>query len=275
VTLALVLGGGGLAGIAWHTGLLAGLARAGADPTGADLVVGTSAGSTVGALVAEGRALEDLLAHQLDPATAGTELRSPVPMDDLIARLAPIYTAGLASAERRRRLGELAVATDTVPESARRAVMLGRGVTPGWPGRALWITVVDARTGDRRVLDRASGVDLVDAVAASSAVPGVWPPVTLDGTRYVDGGVWSLCNADLAAGYDRVLVLAPLADPSVAREVDGLGPGVAVEVVTPDEASTAAFGTDVLDPAVREPSARAGLAQAAAEADRVRALLAG
>jgi NTE family protein len=138
----------------------------------------------------------------------------------------------------------------------------------------LLVPVVDAASGDRRVLDRASGVDLVDAVAASSAVPGVWPPVTIEGSRYIDGGVWSLTNTDLASGHDRVLVLAPIVDPALEAEITGLGPDVRVEVVCPDAASIEAFGTDVLDPANREPSARAGHAQGPAEAGRVRHLLA-
>ena len=114
----------------------------------------------------------------------------------------------------------------------------------------------------------------MDAVAASCAVPGVWPPVTIDGTRYVDGGIWSFTSTDRAAGHGRVLVLAPLVDPALDREIAGLPGSPRVEVVRPDGASTEAFGADVLDPASREPSARAGLVQGRAEADRVRELLA-
>ena len=143
----------------------------------------------------------------------------------------------------------------------------------GWPEQPLAVTAVDTATGDRRVFDRTSGVDLIDAVAASSAVPGVWPPVTLGGVRYMDGGTWSATNLDLAAGFDRVLVLAPIADPALADEIDGLGPAVRVETVRPDADSIAAFGADVLDPAIREPSARAGLVQGRAEADRIRTLM--
>jgi len=274
VTLALVLGGGGVAGIAWHTGVLAGLARAGADPTGADLVVGTSAGATVAAQVGGGYGLDELFARQVDPATLVTERAPPVTVAELLVRLAPIYAADVDAPERRRRLGAMAIDTDTVAEEVRRAILVGRLVDHRWPHRPLLVPVVDAATGERRVLDRRSGVDLLDAVAASSAVPGVWPPVTFDGTRWIDGGVWTLTNTDLAAGHDRVLVLAPIVDPALEVELAGLGPGVRAEVVSPDAVSLQAFGADVLDPAVREPAARAGLAQAADEADRVRALLA-
>ena len=269
-----MLGGGGIAGVAWHTGVLAGLVRAGVDPTGADLLVGTSAGSTVGAQLAAGHGPDELFARQVDPATLATERTPPVTVAELLVRLVPIYSADVDPAERRRRLGAMALDTVTVTEEVRRAVLAGRLVGRLWPDRPLLVPVVDAVTGDRRVLDRWSGVDLVDAVAASSAVPGVWPPVTFDGARWIDGGVWSLTNSDLAAGCDRVLVLAPIVDPSLEVELAGLGPGVRTEVVSPDPASREAFGTDVLDPAVREPSARAGLAQGHGEADRVRALLA-
>ena len=83
-----------------------------------------------------------------------------------------------------------------------------------WPARALLIVAVDAHTGRHRAFDRDSGVPLVDAVAASCAVPGIWPPVTIGATRWVDGGVRSSDNADLAADHERVLVLAPMPDPT-------------------------------------------------------------
>ncbi|MGH7747483.1 MAG: patatin-like phospholipase family protein, partial [Candidatus Dormibacteria bacterium] len=133
--------------------------------------------------------------------------------------------------------------------------------------RALSVVAVDARTGAEAVFDAGSGVALVDAVAASCAVPGVWPPVTIGGARYLDGGIRSMTNADLARAYRRVLVVAPMDEPVVHEQLAAL-PGRAV-LVTPDEESLAAFGADVLDPAVRTPAARAGRAQGAREADRV------
>lgn len=132
-----------------------------------------------------------------------------------------------------------------------------------WPARPLAVVAVDAVTGEPVVFDRTSGVGLVDAVAASCAVPGVWPPVTIGGGRYVDGGVRSLNNVDLAAGYDRVLVIAPVADPATETQVAALTErGTHVEVVVPDDTSATIFAGDPLDPAVRTPAARAGLAQA-------------
>lgn len=275
MTLALVLGGGGIAGIAWHTGILLGLVQSDSDPTVAEVLVGISAGATIAAQVGSGSDLAELFRRQVDAGTRGAEIASPVSMTDLIGKLAPIFSGGYDAAERRRRLGALALAADTVEEAERHRVIAARLDGLDWPDRRVDVVVVDAATGERRVFDRSSGVTMVDAVAASSAVPGVWPPVAIGGHRYVDGGVWSVTNTDLASGCDRVLVLAPIVDPALGVEVAGLGPDVRVEVIRPDAASLTAFGTDVLDLAVREPSARAGLVQGHAEAHRVRELLAG
>jgi NTE family protein len=119
------------------------------------------------------------------------------------------------------------------------------------------------------VFDRHCGVGLVAAVAASCAVPGIWPPVSIDGRRYVDGGVRSSDNADLAAGFARVVVLAPMGFESplpsalpLAGAVDQLRrDGSRVAVVVPDTPSRAAIGTNPLDPTTRGPAVRAGREQ--------------
>ena len=136
------------------------------------------------------------------------------------------------------------------------------------------MTAVDAETGDPVVFTRDSGVDLVDAVAASCAVPGVWPPVTINGRRFIDGGVRSGANADLAAGCDRVLVITPsqAAAPqpwgNLDDEIDQLSPAD-VHVIYADDASIAAFGTNPLAPSTRGPAAREGRRIGGAEADAV------
>lgn len=146
-----------------------------------------------------------------------------------------------------------------------------------WPDRDLRIVAVDATTGVEAVFTRDSGAGLVDVVGASCAVPGVWPPVTIGERRYIDGGLRSVTNADLAAGCDAVLVLSPMtmppggSFPSLDDERAALAPA-RVLVVTADEAYQAASGANPLDPSTREPCARAGRAQAAAVADAVRSL---
>ena len=272
--LGLILGGGGVAGVAWHTGVLCGLADAGVDLTPADVLVGTSAGATVAAQLAGGLALDELFRRQIDPEGATSELRPSISLAQLWERMAPIYAGAIDGMDRRRRLGALALSADTVEEPVRRRVIEARLDGIDWVDERLRVVVVEAVSGERRVLDASSGVDLVDAVTASCAVPGVWPPVTIGGSRYIDGGVWSAANADLAVGCGRVLVLAPLADPVVHDDVARLAEGARAELVTPDDASVAAFGGDVLDPDSRGPSARAGRAQGRVEAARVAALVA-
>ncbi len=259
---ALVLGGGGVTGVAWEIGMLAGLATAGIDLGDADLVVGTSAGSVVGAEVAAGLDIEELYAAQLaqpDP-TAAARLGMPV-----LVRWAWAAARSRDARKVRARIGAMALAAPTVPEAERRAVLAGRMPVREWPDRRLLITAVDAGSGEFVVFDRDSGIALLDAVGASCAVPGVWPPVTINGRRYIDGGVRSAANVDLAAGYERVVVVAPVTGglgpvPSVGRQVAGLAGRVAV--VSPDRAARRAIGHNVLDPARRAGAARAGRTQA-------------
>jgi len=273
--LGLVLGGGGVAGIAWHIGVLVGLCEGGVDLSVADHLVGTSAGSTVAVQIAGGLTLTEMFARQIDTATLASELKATVSIAELWSQMAPIYAESADDAERRRRLCRLALDADTVDEAVRRRVIAARLEGLDWTDDRVSVVAVEASTGERRVFDRSTGVDLVDAVAASCAVPGIWPPVTIGGARYVDGGIWSLTNTDLATGCGRVVVLAPLADEVLPVELAGLGAGVLSAVITPDAASLTAFGTNVLDPLVREPSARAGLAQGRAEAARLGPSLAG
>ena len=148
-------------------------------------------------------------------------------------------------------------------------MIAGRLPDHSWPDRALAVVAVDAHSGEPRVFDRASGVDLIDAVAASCAVPGIWPPVTIGGRRYIDGGVRSTVNADLAAGYGRVLILVPMADPALDAQVAALAEAAEVEVISADEETVAAFGVNPLDPAVRPGAARAGYAQGERDAARI------
>ncbi|WP_019632718.1 patatin-like phospholipase family protein [Actinomadura atramentaria] len=259
MTKALVLGGGGVAGIAWETGVLAGLADAGTDWTDADLIVGTSAGSAVAAQLGSGLPLADLYARQADPALQYEELVPSVSIASVMETILGLAAEHPEPADLRRAVSEYALAAETVPEERRRAVIAGRLPVHAWPERDLRIVAVETGAGVPVVFDRASGVGLVDAVAASCAVPGIWPPVTINGVRYVDGGVRTSVNADLAAGHDEILILAPLPDPALDAQVAALAGKV--RVVTPDEASVAAQGTDPLSPDTRTPSAEAGRAQ--------------
>jgi NTE family protein len=266
---ALVLGGGGVAGIAWMTGLLAGLADAGQDATQADLVIGTSAGANVAAQLGSGLPLADLFARQVDPALQSRELLAVIDWEKFAADFQPYLAGASTAADQLRGYGEFALNAQTVPEPERRAVIESRLPSHDWPVTPTKLIAVDCVSGELAAFDAASGVSLVDAVGASSAVPGVWPPVTIAGRRYMDGGVRSADNADLAGGAARIIVISPLGMESPLptmlplREVatrlkDG---GATVTVISPDEASVTAIGTNALDPATRVPAARAGRAQ--------------
>ncbi|MFE2163849.1 patatin-like phospholipase family protein [Streptomyces sp. NPDC059447] len=276
---ALVLGGGGLTGIGWECGILYGLARAGVDLTTADLVVGTSAGSVVGAQLTSGLlSAQELYERQLgDPAgEKAARLGAGV-----MARFALAMVRSRDSTAYRQRVGAMALAADTGAEAERRKVLAARLVSHEWPERRFVVTAVDAHTGEPADFDRASGAGLVDAVSASCAVPGVWPPVTVGGRRFIDGGVRSATNADLAAGYARVVIVAPIAlgsglVPSPAAQAGRLRKaGARVLVITPSAAARKAFGRNVLDPARRDPAARAGLAQAAEHVSEAAAVWSG
>ncbi|RKN41423.1 patatin-like phospholipase family protein [Micromonospora endolithica] len=275
MTRALVLGGGGVTGVAWELGVLYGLAARGVDLTGADLVVGTSAGSVVGAQVCSGVAVAQLYQAQLrDP---GGEVAARLGWR-VVARL--LRAGGLTrdGARARARIGAMAVAARTPSEESRRAVIEARLPVRQWPARRLLVTAVDAATGGFVVFEAGSGVSLVDAVGASCAVPGVWPPVTVGDRRFIDGGMRSAVNADLAAGAEAVVVLAPTSVafgpmPRLAAQVAALrSAGSRVVVVAPDSAARAAIGRNVLDPARRAGAARAGRAQADAVAEQVAAV---
>lgn len=269
MTEALVLGGGGVSWIGWIIGLLAGLAEAGHDVTGADVLVGTSAGSTVAAQLGSGVGLEELYRRQVESGAQTAEIMVDGDREGRLAEIGAVIRGATTVAEMQRAVGKFALHAATVPERERRAVIESRLPSHEWPARTLKIVAVDAETGEPRVFDNTSGVSLVDAVTASCAVPGVWPPATIDGRRYVDGSVRSSSNADYAAGASRVLVIVPLGtvepfprEKSLAQAVEELRAGGAdVAIIEPDEASRVAIGANPLDPSTRKPAAEAGRAQ--------------
>jgi NTE family protein len=280
---ALVLAAGGSAAIAWEIGVIAGLAEAGIDLRTADLFVGTSAGSVVAAQITSGRPLDALFQHQVDPQLQLQELPPPVDFHHWHAAIMRTKEGSEEAVAILQRVGALALATQTVSEAERRTVIAARLPLHIWPEARLLVVAVDTESGERRVFDRTSGVNLIDAVAASCAVPGMWPPVTIGRHRYMDGGVYSTDNADLAVGYDRILILAlpPRVPPLAVMPLDAAlqrlqRSGAQVEVVRPDEATEAAFasvGGNLLDPAVRERAARAGRAQGRSIAARYAAVV--
>jgi NTE family protein len=302
--VALVLGGGGAAGQAWQIGVIAGLAEAGLDMTeAADLVIGTSSGSTTAVQVRSGTPAAELLAAVLSPPVqpVGQNQERPpsLPMATVFERMRAIGAAATSAAELQRAMGAFGLESDSTLGPAagqRRATVAARLPHPEWPDRPMIVVAVNAHTGELAAFDRDSGVDLVDAVTASTALPGMVPTHNINGTHYINGGVRSGENADLASGYANVVVLSPFggrnqtppergADPAgqfeglrrspewgtdLASQVEALRKqGSRVEVITPDADSRAAMGTNQMDPATRIPAARAGHAQGKQEATRV------
>ena len=290
---ALVLGGGGPVGIAWESGLIAGLAQAGVDLATADHIIGTSAGSFVGALLALGHAPDVLAApYAKMTVTPGavdrhTGLGSATPEDlaYLAEKMSEAATSDRPGQQVRMELAALALRARTIPEQQfidSFGAFLRALPDDVWPEHSYACTAVDTTNGEFVVWDHASGVSLARAVASSCAVPGVFPPITINGRRYMDGGMRSMTNADLARGYDHVLVLAMLAGPPdsalaqrylapLEREVAALrADGADVVVVTPDKQCLDAFGPNLLDYRRSGDAAKAGARQAANEAAQLR-----
>jgi NTE family protein len=279
---ALVLGGGGAAGNAWLIGVIAGLAEVGLDVTDADLIIGTSAGSTAAAQISSAARPAELLAGILDtaprpgtgPAGPGRGRGPNAPAAGLLEKSSAIIAAAGDAADMRRRMGAAALEMDAGPgspgQARRRAAVAARLPSQRWPQRPVLIVAVDARTGEPVVFDRHSGVDLADAVTASTAGPGA-PAHSIGDSRYIDGGYRSPENADLAVGYGRVLVLSPLGGRTraplewglhLAAQADELrARGSRVETIVPDDSSRSAFGGNLTDPSTRPPAARAGYDQ--------------
>ncbi|MDR6868785.1 NTE family protein [Microbacterium resistens] len=288
---ALVLAGAGAAGNAWQLGLIAGLSDAGVDLTDADLIIGTSAGSTVAAQMTSGTRPADLYAAIVAetpptrptgarPSGSGARPSGPGPSGGRAPHLSgPAYmawsdaiiAASEDAADMRRRMGAAALERDQSDgaDGARwRTVVAARLPRHEWPRQRILIPAVDARTGEPVVFDRDSGVELVDAVAASTSAMIPYP---IGERRYINGGYRRSSNADLAAGHRRVLVLEPFGGRSrspqrwgmdLATQVAELRAGGSeVETVFPDAGAGDVFNANALDPSTRLPAARGGYAQ--------------
>lgn len=289
---ALVLGGGGPVGIAWECGLIAGLARAGVRLAQADLIMGTSAGSFVGARLALSDDPADLAkpilaeaARTAAVADGGRDQAPPADTGPLMRLLSGEGAEGASSQELRQRIGAFALEARTMNETSfiasfgKRFASLPETL---WPERNYACTAVDADTGEFVLWTRDSAVGLTRAVASSCSVPGVYPPVTLNGRRYIDGGMRSGTNADLATGYERVVVIAlrvgasgPAAERAAAKLASEVGAleaqGAQVRVVAPDAESQEVLGQNLMDFRRRPAAAQAGLDQATREAEALAA----
>jgi len=266
---ALVLGGGGITGIAWELGMITGLRRAGVDLTGAEVIVGTSAGAYVGALIATGVDLDEAVT---DAARVELELSPRIDAGLIAQGFAVLGDPALGPRQIRARLGALARRAPVGDDAVHVDRFAANLPVHAWPvDPRLVITAVDTGTGDLTAWDAGDRVPLPAAVAASCALPGVFPPVRIGDGYFMDGGVRSVTNADLARGADAVVILAPssgLFRSSPQAELAALGARRGM-VLAPDDAARAAIGGNILDPRRREPALAAGEAQAAGVAAAV------
>lgn len=273
----LVLGGGGLAGLGWFAGLLFGLKELGVDLRDADRMIGTSAGSATAAQLRSAQPIEKLYARQTDPALIANE---PPPSRDQLAELMSTYPRLMAITDnvaRMQAIGSMARAAKTVAPGTRLVMIERRLSEHDWPDAALTITAVDLKTSALVTFDSRSGISLVEAVAASCAVPGIWPVVDVGGRAYMDGGVYSVDNAQLATGSERVVILSPLGGVTPAPPGFRLADQVAVLeaagsevlVIESDADVRAAMGSNPFDPAIRAPTALAARKQGTMLANKV------
>lgn len=297
VKRALVLSGGGAVGIAWQTGLAAGLASEGVDLRQADFVLGTSAGSAVGAQIALGRDMAAAMARftprpDADRQRAGAATASgadrAAPERSPRQRMRELFRsmasgAGADPKAARAAVGRVALEADTIAEAD---FVRGFEYLAGaaWPPH-FHCTAVDAESGRFKLWDASAGVALHAAVASSCAVPGMFPPITLNGRRYMDGGTRTGTNADMARDRgERVLIVTlRSATPGAAgSDIPGMravldrelgilrDAGARVELVSPDEESAAVMGMDLMNPRLTPAAAQAGLRQGKAIAERLR-----
>ena len=276
---ALVLAGGGAAGNAWELGLIAGLFDAGVDLTEADLIIGTSAGSTVAAQITSGTRPAELyaaiLAEVPQPSAGDARLHRPgapkMSGPGYLEWSNGIIDSAEDAADMRRRMGAAALEMDASDDSGGTRwhdIVAARLPSHDWPQQPVLIAAVDAHTGEPVVFDRHSGVDLVDAVAASTSA---MTPYRIGQNRYINGGYRRSENADLATGYGRVLVFSPFGGRSrmppawgmdLATQVEELRAGGSrVETVFPDGGAGDVFDANALDPSTRLVAARGGYEQ--------------
>ncbi len=275
---ALVLGGGGVVGIAWGIGVVVGLADEGVHVRNADLFIGTSAGANAAVMLTSSLTLEELFQSQIEPEPATFPL--PRSLKEVLTETARVREGASNPKEARQRIGAWALANPTATEAELRQRVEARLPIHTWPQSRLALIAVDAESGERVAFERSRGIRLDEAVMASSALPGIWPPLVIDGHRYIDGGVYTFENADLAVGFERVLVLsfvsAPFPGAGLDHQIEVLRQsGSQVEAITPDaklKAVLASVSGNPLDPSVRAPAAHAGREQGRSLAHQVAAL---
>ena len=275
---ALVLGAGGPVGRAWESGLASGLIDQGVSLRTADAIIGTSAGAIAGAHIALGLAPSVPLQPAASPSSA---------LIELWGAMARASRSSTPESERQE-IGRLALRAATMSEE-QSIQRVGALAKRDWPAN-FRATAVNVRTGEGVVWDRRSGVPLERAVAASCALPGIWPPIAIKGEQYMDGGIRSMLNSDLASGHGAVIVVSCFAlflpegvgnmfqrtlSAGLEAEIAALRRTAAcVNVITPcaDFLDLTQGGSRMLDAGLSPEAHEIGAQQAIQEAPRLHAL---
>ncbi|GFZ30852.1 patatin [Clostridium zeae] len=263
-TRAVVLGGGGVTGIAWEIGIITALLQEGIDLSEADVIIGTSAGSFVGTALASGYDMRKLYDSQFIPNKSEVNV-------SVGSEIMKLWTAAfIYGKDDKKKIGKLfgdiaKKYPSKISKEERQAVVESRLTTTIWPSK-LKVTAVDAETGDLHVFDKDSDTSLIDAVNASGAVPGLWPFVAFNDRDWIDGGMVSSTNAFLSGSYDKVVILSPMPQkyglvPSVKEDVEEMRKRAAVSLIIPDNDSILAIGKNPYAPTHAASSAKAGFEQ--------------
>lgn len=247
---AVVLGGGGTTGIAWEIGILTGLSESNISLSHADKIIGTSAGSFVGVALASGYSIENLF--QKYQTLSGFEIDIKISkrlyLSYILAYLRSLQNKSKLSCL----LGKISQKNpEPIPRVKRMSVIKSRLVTQQWP-KNLVLTTIDADSGELVLLDASSNWDLIDAVAASAAVPGLWPIVRKQGKIWLDGGMYSTSNALLAQNYSKIVIIAPMPKkmgffPSIYEDLSILQKHSNVILITPNAQSRKTIGSNPFD----------------------------
>jgi len=288
---ALIFGGGGPVGEAWESGVIAGLAEKGLDLSQADRIIGTSAGAIVGARLASGMTPKQLAQAALKrfEGPPPPPIQNPAPPHDLsylVGKLEGLNAGKVTEQSVGVEVGKWALTVHPIATESEFVTSYWRRFPKRqWPSNAYECVSVDAVNGSLKVWNKSSGVSLALAVASSCALPGLFLPVTIDAHRYMDGGVRSATNADLARGCKIAIVMAPtvginhpLAKLSVARldrELQILrDSGCKVALIVPDAASVSAFERSGAEEDRNAAVLAAGRTEGRGKADEIARLLA-
>ncbi|ANZ64962.1 hypothetical protein AYR62_13350 [Secundilactobacillus paracollinoides] len=263
--VAVVLGGGGVTGIAWESGIIASLKAMGIYLWQADMIFGNSAGSFVGAALASGYDMQQHFDHQM---VVNPDEKTGVASKDIILAWRDAFIEGGTDAEAiERAMGNISKTRQPqISLAEREAVAKSRLETLAFPDHFGAVSV-DRDTGKTHVLTKESGVSLVQATCASGAVPGVWPSISFNGIDWIDGGMVSSANPLLAKDYRKVLVIAPLPIgygqmPSTQEEVAELSKTAKTFLFVPDAHTKEVVGKGIYDADRAPASGQAGWDQA-------------